>query len=85
MPTAARVVSPYVRCHTVSVKSHEIHAPSLGSGASVGGGGVEVVTRKYGVPGRGRSGDQFQWKLSVNSKNHTPSSANVGPRNDPQI
>ena len=51
-PNTARVVSPYVLCHIVSVNSHEIHAPSLGSGASVGGGWVGVVSRG---PGRGRS------------------------------
>ena len=44
-PNTARVVSPYVLCHIVSVNSHEIHAPSLGSGASVCGGEVEVVSR----------------------------------------
>ena len=38
-------------CHTVSVNSHKIHAPSLGSGASVGGGEVGVAV---GGPGRGR-------------------------------
>jgi hypothetical protein len=30
------------------VNLHEIHAPSLGSGASVGGGGVGVVSRGSG-------------------------------------
>ena len=57
--------------YTVSVNSHEIHAPSLGIGASVGGGEVEVASRRSGS-----GSDYDQWiKLSVKSKNHTPSSA----------
>ena len=55
---------------TGSVKSHEIHAPSLGSGASVGGGEVEVASRRSGS-----GSDYDQWKLSVKSENHTPSPA----------
>ena len=51
--------------------SHEIHAPSLGIGASVGGGEVEVASRRSGS-----GSDYDQWiKLSVKSKTHTPSSA----------
>jgi hypothetical protein len=72
-PITTRVVRPYVThvlCHTVSVNSHEIHAPSLGSGASVGGGEVEVVSR-----GSGSGSVYDQWKLSVKSENHTPSPA----------
>ena len=70
MPYTARVICTYVLCHTVSVNSHEIHAPSLGSGASVGGGEVEVVSRRSGS-----GSDYDQWKLSVKSENHTPSPA----------
>ena len=51
------------------MNSHEIHAPSLGSDSS-GYGEVEVVSRRSG------SGSVYdQWKLSVKSENHTPSSA----------
>ena len=60
-------ICTYVLCHTVSVNSHEIHAPSLGSGASVGGGEVEVASRRSGS-----GSDYDQWTLSVKSKNHTP-------------
>ena len=67
MPYTARVICTYVLCHTVSVNSHEIHAPSLGSGASVGGGEVEVVSRRSGS----RS-DYDQRKLSVNNPKSHP-------------
>ena len=60
-------ICTYVLCHTVSVNSHKIHAPSLGSGASVGGGEVEVASRRSGS-----GSDYDQWKLSVKSKIHTP-------------
>ena len=40
------------------MNSHEIHAPSLGSGASVGGGEVGVASRRSG------SGSDYEWKLS---------------------
>ena len=70
LPNTARAICTLTLCHTVSVNSHEIHAPSLGSGASVGGGEVEVVSRRSGS-----GSDYDQWKLSVKSKNHTPSSA----------
>ena len=33
-PSTARIISPHVLCHTVSVNSHEIHAPSLGCSAA---------------------------------------------------
>ena len=68
MPNTARVICTLTLCHIVSVNSHEIHlAPSLGSGASVGGGEVEVASR-----GSGSGSDYDQWKLSVKSKkSHT--------------
>ena len=62
-----KFICTYVLCHTVSVNSHEIHAPSLGSGASVGGGEVEVASRRSGS-----GSDYDQWTLSVKSENHTP-------------
>ena len=67
---SCQFICTYVLCHTVSVNSHEIHAPSLGSGASVGGGEVEVASRRSGS-----GSDYDQWKLSVKSENHTPSPA----------
>ena len=60
-------ICTYVLSHTVSVNSHEIHTPSLGSGASVGGAEVGVVSRRSGS-----GSDYDQWKLSVKSKIHTP-------------
>ena len=60
-------ICTYVLCHTVSVNSHEIRAPSLGSGASVGGAEVEVASRRSGS-----GSDYDQWTLSVKSENHTP-------------
>ena len=62
-----RAYVTHVLCHTVSVNSHEIHAPSLGSGASVGGEEVEVVSRRSGS-----GSDYDQWTPSVKSENHTP-------------
>ena len=62
-----KFICTYVLCHTVSVNSHEIHAPSLGSGASVGGGEVEVASRRSGS-----GSDYDQWTLSVKSEIHTP-------------
>ena len=62
------------------MNSHEIHAPSLGSGASVGGGEVEVVSRG---PGR-RVGPTTSGKHSVKSENHTPSSAKRRSSKRPQ-
>ena len=32
-PNTARALCTYVLCHTVSVNSHEIHTPSLGTAA----------------------------------------------------
>ena len=60
-------ICTYVLCHTVSVNSHKIHMPSLGSGASVGGAEVEVVSRRSGS-----GSDYDQWTLSVKSEIHTP-------------
>ena len=51
-------------------RRHKIHASSLGSGASVGGGEVEVISRRSGS-----GSDYDQEQLSVKSENHTPSPA----------
>ena len=77
-PWWAISICTHVLCHTVSVNSHEIHAPSLGSGASVGGAEVEVASRRSGS-----GSDYDQWTLSVKSEIHTPSPTKHRPTKRP--
>ena len=64
----------YCRCEF----TRNPRAEPVGSGASVGGGEVEVASRRSGS-----GSDYDQWTLSVKSENHTPSPTKHRPTKRP--